>query len=215
MPQKYVSREEENGITQALLKEIFDYDPEGFLVRNGVRVGIPDRDGYGRIGINKKSYKAHRLIFLYHHGYCPPVVDHRDRDRENNKIENLRASDHTKNNANRPAHRNSASKYKGVWKSPKTAKLPWTAAIRKEHQTYNLGTYATEEEAAEAYNEKCLELYGEHALLNEIDCNKEVACGTQTRRGRKPLTRYAGFPGDSQSPPVCSPNSIPHGSAPD
>lgn len=53
MSERYVSREEKNGITQNLLKEMFEYDKEGFLTRNGVKIGIPDRDGYGRIGINK------------------------------------------------------------------------------------------------------------------------------------------------------------------
>lgn len=100
-------------------------------------------------------------------------MDHRDRKRENNKIENLRASDHSGNSRNRPALRNGKSKYKGVSPTSETHKKPWCANISYEGKKQWLGSFDTEEEAALAYNEKCKELHGDHALLNVID--KEVA----------------------------------------
>ena len=42
------------------------------------------------------------------------------------------------------------------------------ASIIKEGKRYHLGCYKTEEEAAEAYNKKAIELYGEYANLNII-----------------------------------------------
>lgn len=57
-----------------------------------------------------------------------------------------------------------SSKYQGVSKSGNK----WSSRIRKEGVKYHLGTYDTEAEAAEAYNEKAEELYGEFAKLNII-----------------------------------------------
>lgn len=49
---------------------------------------------YAQIRINGKYYLKHRLVYLYHHGYFPPkplVIDHINRNRFDNRIENLRA----------------------------------------------------------------------------------------------------------------------------
>jgi group I intron endonuclease len=45
----------------------------------------------------------------------------------------------------------------------------WKSRIAKDGKTYYLGVYKTEEEAAEAYNKKALELYGQNAKLNIIE----------------------------------------------
>ena len=55
------------------------------------------------------------------------------------------------------------SMYKGVWKE-----TAWRAGIKHDAKTIHLGSFKTEEEAARAYNEKALELFGEFAKLNEI-----------------------------------------------
>lgn len=34
------------------------------------------RNGYGRFGVGKRSWLAHRWIFVHDHGYLPPVVMH-------------------------------------------------------------------------------------------------------------------------------------------
>ena len=57
-------------------------------------------DGYTMVSINGKAYRLHRLIFCYHYGYYPPIVDHIDRNPSNNCIENLRASDASLNQLN-------------------------------------------------------------------------------------------------------------------
>lgn len=54
-----------------------------------------------------------------------------------------------------------ASKYKGVSRSQKK----WRITVNREYA----GVYDTEIEAAKAYNEKILELYGDQAILNKIE----------------------------------------------
>ena len=69
---------------------------------------------YYQIRLNYKNYLVHRLIFLYHHNYLPKVIDHIDRNKLNNKIENLREVTHSQNLMNCKSYKNSSSKYKGV-----------------------------------------------------------------------------------------------------
>jgi len=56
------------------------------------------------------------------------------------------------------------SKYVGVC-MPKS-KNKWKAVIAYRKTSYNLGYFSTEEDAARAYDEKAIELYGENARLN-------------------------------------------------
>lgn len=95
-------------LTQDLLKELFSYR-DGDLYwkksRSGIKIGcsagtIDDR-GYRVIKINGKSYKGHRLMFLYHHGYLPEFLDHVDGDPLNNDIDNLREATKQENGRNR------------------------------------------------------------------------------------------------------------------
>lgn len=61
------------------------------------------------------------------------------------------------------------SKYLGVKFDHRKNKKKWSASIRKNGKSHFLGCFATEDEAALAYNNKAKELYGETAQLNEID----------------------------------------------
>lgn len=69
--------------------------------------------------------------------------------------------------ANRPKRAGAASTYRGVSRST-SPNLPWRAALGYRGRRYYLGTYATEREAALAYNRAALRLIGDHAVINEI-----------------------------------------------
>ncbi len=64
--------------------------------RNKFRKATPDKDGYLRVGLCKdgkrETFKIHRLIAIHYipnpHNY--ECVDHKDRNRQNNSIDNLR-----------------------------------------------------------------------------------------------------------------------------
>ena len=71
-------------------------------------------DGYYRVGIQKKAYKLHRVIFLWHHGYVPSEVDHIDGNKANNHIENLRSADTKVNKYNAGRRINNKSGCKNV-----------------------------------------------------------------------------------------------------
>jgi hypothetical protein len=110
-------------ITQEKLKELFTYQ-NGKLVRKistarlakiGDIAGNYDKKlGYNRLSIQGKSYLLHRIIFLYHYGYMPKILDHINGIKTDNRIENLRPASQEENARNRQKNRNNASGYKNV-----------------------------------------------------------------------------------------------------
>jgi hypothetical protein len=105
-------------ITQERLKELFDYKDGQFIDRktNAAKTLVPitNHHRYYRVVVDGKAYGLHRMIFLYHKGYLPKVIDHVDNDRTNNQIENLREATQQQNCLNRVAHKNNRSGYKNV-----------------------------------------------------------------------------------------------------
>lgn len=90
-------------------------------------------------------------------------IDHRDANRLNNTRQNLRAVTVSQNQANQ-IPRPGTSKYKGVsWDASRGL---WRADIRHNYKRIPLGRFESEEDAARAYDQKALELFGEHARLN-------------------------------------------------
>jgi hypothetical protein len=81
----------------------------------GAKAGSFNKHNQRRyIRINKIRYVAHRLIFLYHHGWLPIEVDHIDTCRTNNSIENLRAATSSQNQHNKRLQNNNTSGAKNV-----------------------------------------------------------------------------------------------------
>ena len=166
-------------ITQGLLREIFDYK-DGFLywkkprpkIVVGSKAGALMTSGIEvrrRIKVNGKSYLSSRLIFLYHNGYLPEMVDHRDRDTLNDRIENLRAASKFENARNRNPERESTSKYLGVALRTYYQKYKyWAAQISTNKKCKHLGLFKTEEAAALAYNKAAVMFHKEFANLNII-----------------------------------------------
>ncbi len=144
------------------VRELFDYDPAtGTMTRRGTRipVGEPTANGYGSIWIGDSSYLTHRLAWVWVHGVWPVGdMDHKDGNPRNNALENLRVATRTQNLANRCRNRGKPWP-KGV--SPHST--GFRARIRHEGKLYNLGTFATVEEASAAYLAKAKELFGEFA----------------------------------------------------
>ena len=90
-------------------------------------------------------------------------ADHINHNTLDNRKSNLRICNCSQNNGNmRP--KNHSSKYKGV--SWFKAGGNWTAQIKVNYKKIHLGYFKDEWSAAEAYNKKALELFGEFALLN-------------------------------------------------
>jgi hypothetical protein len=96
----------------SLIREKFSYDQETGLIRrvggrcDGMVTGEPTPKGYLKIEIsfpggNKKIF-AHRMAWFLHHGGWPEEsIDHIDRCKTNNRIENLRVVSNKMNAQNR------------------------------------------------------------------------------------------------------------------
>lgn len=164
-------------ITQELVKELFGYHSDGHLIwkklaiKNQIKIGsvaghVNKAQGYYMVGIKNKEYKVSRIIFLYHNGWLPRIVDHKDRDVSNNKIENLRPATDTQNSSNRTSAKGSSSQYLGVSWYKYTNR--WFASISSNHKVTRLGYFFCEKQAALAYNRMAVKLHGEFANLNII-----------------------------------------------
>lgn len=105
----------------------------------------------------------HRFILGLKEG--DPEVDHRNRDRLDNRRENLRPSTRAGNCANKGKASGRSSRFKGVhWM--KKGHGRWVAAIKHRQRSIHIGQFLNEEDAARAYDAKALELFGEFASVN-------------------------------------------------
>jgi hypothetical protein len=71
-------------------------------VRGGAVAGSPRSDGRVYVGVNGRRYIRSRLIWLHVHGQFPAGnLGHRDRNRANDRLENLQECSLGENNRNR------------------------------------------------------------------------------------------------------------------
>ena len=161
--------------SQHRLKELFDYQDGCLFWKNtagskalkGSAVGWIEKNGYMATNVDKKRYRIHRIIFMYHYGWCPDVIDHIDGNRANNRIENLRASSWQKNQFNKKTSKNNKLGLKGVCIEDGRHK----ATIKFNNKSMHIGYYDTAEQAHEAYMMKAKEIFGEHAWKRKESLN--------------------------------------------
>jgi hypothetical protein len=150
------SKKIKNMLTQAELKRHLHYDPKtGIFTRlisnNGkTKVGEiagTNCNGYIRIKVNKKSYQAHRLAFLYMEGYFPEyMVDHKFGIKDDNKWSELQHVTPTCNAQNAKIYRHNTSGFPGVtWRKQRKK---WFSNITINNKLIYLGLYDDPLEAA-------------------------------------------------------------------
>lgn len=157
-------------LTATRVRELFDYDGvTGNLIRRessgrrwkaGQVAGCRKPDGYLSIRIDGKLYQHHRVVWLHVHGEWPQAdIDHKNRDRSRNAVDNLRDVPRSKNMANAGAHKDSTSGIKGVdWHKQRQK---WRARITVDGKEKNLGLYATAQEALAARLSAAKAIHGE------------------------------------------------------
>lgn len=101
----------------------------------------------------RKNFMLHRLIWKLQTGEDPGAIDHINGSRADNRWENLReCPDGQGNNMQnfRAAHKDSRTGLLGVSIDPRPGRR-YYARITSKGKNYNLGTYATAEEAHQVY----------------------------------------------------------------
>lgn len=140
-------------MNQQRVMELLEYDQTtGVFVRriqtsNRIKVGdvagSKDKHGYFCIRLDGKTYKAHRLAWLYIHGVWPlGEIDHINHQAGDNRISNLRDVSRSVNQQNRKTVR-------GYSKDGSR----WKAQIRVAGKFNHLGCFDTEAEAHAAYQQ--------------------------------------------------------------
>lgn len=156
-------------MTQQQVIDLFDYK-DGDLIwkekifpghRSGQIAGSVNGSGYKHVRVNGKIVLQHRVVFLMYHGYLPKYIDHRDNDRLNNKIGNLRAATARQNQANRKVGKNNKSGYTGVSFEKHLNK--YVAGMQLNGKHVNLGRFDTAKEASDAYNKLAVNNFKEFA----------------------------------------------------
>ena len=156
-------------LTSNHLKKLLNYDPTSgefrWRVSRGcmscnVVAGRVMKDGYRRILIDSQPYVASRLAWFYVHGYWPGRdLDHKNRIRSDDRIENLREATASQNNANSKLRCNNTSGYRGVsWNRRKGKFRAYVSVDRKQ---IHLGFFYIVERAAAVAKLARIEHFGE------------------------------------------------------
>lgn len=107
-----------------------------------------NRAGYLRITINDTKYYAHRIAWAMHYGAFPAAglhIDHVDKNKANNSIQNLRCVTASDNHKNTKLQRNNTSGFVGVcWVEGRSK---WMAYAKVNQKHVHLGYYNSVEEA--------------------------------------------------------------------
>ena len=111
-----------------------------------------------------------RTVYLHRALMNPDArqkVDHINGNGLDNRRANLRCCTNQQNVINRRKKQKARSRFKGVTWHEKGQK--WRARIMIDRQEISLGLFATEADAAVAYNAAAKAAWGEYACLNELE----------------------------------------------
>lgn len=159
-------------MTHEELLATFVYEPDTGMLRrvSGGRKPYPWR-GAGKnrryliTTVRGEHLYLHRLVWFYHHGRPPLMVDHIDGNPRNNKIENLRECTNAQNQFNSPKKASNRAGFKGVVFRTGYRK-PWQARITVKGVPILLGRFDSAEEAAAAYAAGAANYAGEFARID-------------------------------------------------
>jgi len=157
--------------TQQYLHSILNYEPETGLftwkvsrgsAKKGWIAGKSDKDGYVRIGMLRKTYPAHRLVWLFVHGRWPSeLIDHINGIPDDNRLCNLREASKSENGMNRKLGANNTSGHLGVIWSKHSSR--WLVRVKVLGAVTDFGSYKDIELAALVASEVREKYFGEFA----------------------------------------------------
>lgn len=163
--------EREVSLDAVRLRSLLEHDPttgmfrwrvdRGGTARKGRVAGKLRNDGYIDIKVDGQLYLAHRLAWLYVNGEWPSnELDHRNRCRSDNRFENLRLSNDSLNQANRP-YPSTLGLPRGVSRQTNGR---YKASISRGSRKQALGTFDTPQEAHAAYLTAARAAFGDHLI---------------------------------------------------
>lgn len=127
-------------------KLYWKYSPK-YDVFVGAEAGSLRSDGYWEICLENIRYLRHRVIYYLHTGEWPKLIDHKDRDINNDKFENLRAASRSLNGHNSTVS-TGVVPYRGVSLNNYGNFVTYIKINRKRKY---LGTFKSAEEASQVY----------------------------------------------------------------
>lgn len=156
-------------ITKKQVREIFKYEPDGRLrrIKGGLKKYPSAKAGNGTLQAwaLDRVYYVHHLVWIYHHGLPLPYhIDHVNRNKHDNRIENLRAATKSQNAANAKLRSDNTSGYKGVsFDKTQAGVKQWKAKISFKGKSITVGCFETAEKAYVAYKKAAIKYFGEFA----------------------------------------------------
>lgn len=157
--------------SQAQLQELFRYSVvEGLLywrqrparcVKLHQPAGNLRPEGYRYISIKARLYRSSRLVWAYHYGDPGELeIDHINRVRSDDRIENLRLATRAENNRSQNLRKDNKTGYKGVswieWKQQYLVQINDDTG-----RPIKLGWFASLNEAAAAYEKAARTYHGD------------------------------------------------------
>lgn len=168
-------------LSQEELQKLWEYTPDTGVFRWNTKVGtrgivgsvagsFSKSTGYCVIQYNKQIYKAHRLAWVYVYGEIPDglFVDHKNMDKSNNRIDNLRLCTKAENHNNVGLRRDNVSGVKGVTWSNSHGK--WCVHASVNCKRVHIGYFVNKQDAVEAHKLFCKQHHGEFYR----DATKEI-----------------------------------------
>lgn len=119
--------------------------PAGYKTPNGYLILSYTVNG------ERKKLLVHRVIWIMHHGKDPDTIDHINRNRTDNRIENLRDVSLSVNHMNRRDTHRVNDLPRGVTIVPGGVRKRYKAQRRVNGKQTFIGVYETPNEAAIAY----------------------------------------------------------------
>jgi hypothetical protein len=134
------------------------YKPDGTLwylesgkgIRLDKPIGTKTKQGYLQCTIGRKQKKVHHLVWFIHKGFWPSHLDHINKNKSDNRIENLREGASI-NNHNRDMPMPASGLAGCHWSK---AKRKYKSSIKVSGKSIFLGYFDSPEEAHKAYTTK-------------------------------------------------------------
>lgn len=145
-----------------LLKTLVDVNVETGTItpKSGVLMFRRMNCKYRVITINKETYFVHKVVMAFKLGYWPKdLVDHINRNTEDNRGENLREATYSDNSCNRGMRSDNTLGYKGIFKRQLKRKVVYGWMIKLKGEAISRSGFSTPEAA---YADRCKNLIVVH-----------------------------------------------------